>query len=115
MSNIAVYTFSNSYDNYGEVLQYYATQKFLSQRGHHVTLLRFGYKNNCLSFVKKCIKRLLPKRKRILVGEEKIFHEWHEWSDYYSRLHPRHFEKFRRQYFDIQIIWYQIGWIRISP
>lgn len=102
MSNIAVYTFSNSYDNYGEVLQYYATQKFLSQRGHHVTLLRFGYNNKCLSFLKKCIKRLLPKRKRILVGEEKIFHEWHEWSNYYSRLHPRHFEKFRRQYFDIK-------------
>lgn len=102
MSNIAVYTLSHTNDNYGQVLQYYATQKFLSQRGHHVTLLRFGYNNKCLSFLKKCIKRLLPKRKRILVGEEKIFHEWHEWSDYYSRLHPRHFEEFRRQYFDIK-------------
>lgn len=102
MARIAVYTFSNSEDNYGEVLQYYATQSYLQRRGHNVDLLRFKPSITLISKLKRIIKKVLPRKDNKLEGEALIFYEWHKWSEIYSKSHPRYFEKFRQQYFSIK-------------
>lgn len=102
MAKIAVYTFSSTEDNYGQVLQYYATQSYLQQRGHSVDLLRFKSPQTFISPIKSFIKKALPLRNNNLEGDQRIFYEWHKWSDIYSKMHPRYFEEFRQQYFSIK-------------
>ena len=65
---IAVLTFWNSSDNYGQVLQGYALQKYLKKLGHEPYIVRYEEKKTypdifmergLKAFIKRCIKWLL--------------------------------------------------------
>ncbi len=55
---IGILTFFWSNDNYGQLLQCYAFQKFLKDRGHEVFFINYDYRNdiNKTPFIKRCIK-----------------------------------------------------------
>ena len=99
MAKIGIYTFSSSVDNYGEVLQYLATQEYLKQRGHAPYLLRIKMKMPVSYRIKRLVFSVINYIKK--KGKNDVFSEWHRWSDYYEKFHPRHFEEFRLQNFNI--------------
>jgi hypothetical protein len=59
---IGIMTFWRSEDNYGQLLQCYALQKYLRDAGHDAYLIRYDSKNDYikLSVWKKAIKGLNP-------------------------------------------------------
>lgn len=61
---IGILTFFWSNDNYGQLLQCYALQKFLNDRGHEVFLINYDYRNdiNKTPFLIKCLKALNVKK-----------------------------------------------------
>lgn len=56
MAKICVITFANTTDNYGQVLQYLATQEYLKGRGHDSYLLRS--KGHRLTFLSRVVRKL---------------------------------------------------------
>ena len=68
MAKIGVITFSQTLDNYGQVLQYLAIQEYLKSRGHEVSLIRFSYSANFLKRIcrktKKMVKHIIKKEKK---------------------------------------------------
>lgn len=60
--HIGIITFCNTLDNYGQVLQYLATQDYLEARGHSVYLYQsFGHKVSLFNRVKRKIKKVIKK------------------------------------------------------
>lgn len=109
MSKIGVITFSDTTDNYGQVLQYLAIHEYLKQRGHEPFLLRYKSKKTPL------LRRILSKIYHTIVRPLKnttakkselmeLYDRWTEWSERNDILHPRHFEEFREQNFSIKTI-----------
>ena len=98
---IGVVTFLDSLDNYGEVLQYLATQKYLSDRGHDVVLLKepesFSIKPY-LRKLKSSLKSIINQTKN---EKGELFKNWHAVSLANEKIHPRKFESFRSKYFNI--------------
>lgn len=95
MAKIGVVTFSQTLDNYGQVLQYLAIQEYLSLRGHQVYLIRI---DSSVGFIRKIYRKL---KKLIKKKENKAyttFDKWEEITLTNERLHPRGFEKFREKY-----------------
>ena len=88
-------TFWWSEDNYGQLLQCYALQKYLQNAGHDAYLIRYTSSDYVkLSYWEKMLKIFSPvklynfirnKKRRILGLQE-------------SRANPRHFETFRRNH-----------------
>ena len=107
MLKVGVVTYSNTIDNYGQVLQYLATQEFLRDFGCESFLLRVKKKiplwkrlsAPLYRFVKKIIKR--DNLSLIAQQKGKIIRSWHVVSNRLEKKHPRYFENFRRQYFNI--------------
>ena len=70
MSNkkeIGIITFSNTLDNYGQVLQYLATQEYLESRGHYAFLYKpLGSSGTTYSKIKHKLRRALKKVLRLL-------------------------------------------------
>lgn len=92
---IGVVTFYETQDNYGQVLQFYALNKFLNMLGHEVFLLR------CNKTHKRNIMRLVC---NIATSPSKYLFEIkrrYRHSKYLSeiRSHPRNFDEFRIKYF----------------
>lgn len=124
MIKIGILTFAFTKDNYGQVLQYLATQEFLKQKGYEAILVEpSGWAISKLERIKKLIKNKIsrttsvfgfPKRDIVLHNnvhyklselEEKknnIFRHWAEVSDRKEKEHPRQFEQFREKYFNRQ-------------
>lgn len=121
---IGILTFCNTLDNYGQVLQYLATQEFLSKRGHDVFLYKsLGHRKISLFRIKRKLKKYMTNlfsllRKpcsisrniventdaQILQHEmEKriIFQEWAEITERYEAENPRYFDEFRNKNFQI--------------
>lgn len=108
---IGVVTFFESKSNYGNVLQYLATQTFLEKRGHEVTLLGNTKKKSIKDILKKwvvgtplysfylyfALRNVSEEDKR---RDEKFRHQ-SRIEDKQERLHPRHFDEFRNRYFHI--------------
>jgi len=93
---IGIMTFWWSEDNYGQLLQCYALQKYLQNEGHDVYLIRYDPRGDYTksSIWKKILKvsnpvtlykYLLYKRRKVINMREK-------------REHPRNFEGFRNEY-----------------
>lgn len=118
MAKIGVLTFANTIDNYGQVLQYLATQEYLCNRGHEVLLLNItGHLPTLRQRIKRKLRVTLqtifprtkpnasPKIVYELPAEEmakaKVFDYWAEVTNRTEVLHPRHFEDFRRKHFNI--------------
>lgn len=92
MAKIGVITFSQTLDNYGQVLQYLAIQEYLATRGHKVYLIReYSYIKKLKQFLKRFL--LIKKQKKVAVT---TFEKWAECTAKYEALHSRQFEKFRK-------------------
>lgn len=113
MSKIGVVTFANTLDNYGQVLQYLATQEYLSEFGHDVYLLNpYGHRKSFLNKVRNRLSRIFKAITTQSVkcdGEtlsekdsekQKIFKKWGEITNRNEQLHPRNFSEFRKKYFN---------------
>ena len=108
MAKIGVITFSDTTDNYGQVLQYLAIHEYLKQRGHEPFLLRYKSKKSPLW--RRVLSNLYhsifstpkpaPEKSELM----KLYDRWTEWSEKNNVLHPRYFEEFRKNSFDIQTI-----------
>ena len=94
---IGILTFYWSKDNYGQLLQAFALQKFLKNKGHEAFLIRYNFESKIKQnpLWKRCYKALHPIKlynflKRRMT-RKKIQAE---------RLqHDRHFDDFRKNYF----------------
>jgi len=93
---IAILTFYWANDNYGQVLQCYALQKFLRDAGHDAYVIRYDPRNDIVPlrapFLHK-IKKALNPRKVIeyVKGQRRIRMARNE-----AYSHPRRFDEFRR-------------------
>lgn len=117
MAKIGVYTFDFTKDNYGQVLQYLATQEFLKSLGHEATLL--GMKGACPTLcgkLKWVLRRIALKIRGVLIRSQQscesqrqpsseadakkaLFAQWEACTQRQEREAPRHFEEFRERYF----------------
>ncbi len=93
---IGVMTFWWSEDNYGQLLQCYALQKYLRDLGHEAYLIRYHPDNDIVkdSLIKKCYKALSPKKlynfAKNRINRKKLEIE--------RKNNDRQFEVFRQKY-----------------
>ena len=110
MAKIGVITFSETKDNYGQVLQYLAIHEYLKQRGHEPYLLRYQAKKR--SIIRRILSKIYhynfisstkqtPKKNSDLM---ELYAKWTEWSERNDIIHPRCFEIFRKRFFNIKTI-----------
>ena len=61
---IGIMTFWWSNDNYGQLLQCYALQKYLRDLGHDAYLIRYNFETDFLKipFFLRCLKYVNPKK-----------------------------------------------------
>ena len=126
MIKIGILTFAFTKDNYGQVLQYLATQEYLKQKGYEATLVEpsgwetsrwnrrkkrikslFSFIVHSLGFLKaKSTPQLVQPNKTCESELEKqkniIFRQWAEVTERKEKEHPRQFEHFREKYFNRQ-------------
>ena len=109
MAKIGVITFSDTTDNYGQVLQYLAIHEYLKQRGHEPFLLR--YKSKKSPIIRRILSKIYhavikPTKKTPVKKSElmELYDRWTEWSKRNNNLHPRHFEEFRSKFFKLKTI-----------
>lgn len=80
---IGVLTHLRSEDNYGQILQAYALQKYLISKGHYAYLLQYYSENNksnkYLFFIKRCIREIIG-----LVSQSR--HEAYAKVQFYQKL-----------------------------
>ena len=81
-------------NNYGQILQGFATLKFLNSLGHVVSLLQVPYRidNSFITKAKKIVLRLLGKGK-----QNSDFINWNENVIRESKVHPRYFSCFIKE------------------
>lgn len=93
---IGILTFWWSNDNYGQLLQCYALQKFLRDAGHDAFLIRYNPKNDYVKtpFLVRCLKALNPILLCRYVRHKIDARESREEAS----LHDRHFGDFRAKY-----------------
>lgn len=116
---IGTVTFSDSKENYGQILQCYALIKFLRNIGHESFLIRIRH----LDEDKRCFtKKILDKLKILFsnklisiikeISEQKRQHRNMERS---ILAHPRHFEEFIKKNIPSTPIWYNDTTILQNP
>lgn len=107
MAKICVITFANTTDNYGQVLQYLATQEYLKGRGHDSYLLRSkGHKRSVLTKIIRKLKFYVFPPKPMVYSELELkqIEEYGRWWNIAAEMevkYPRHFEDFRKQNFQM--------------
>ena len=94
---IGIITLWGTKDNYGQVLQAYALQKYLMSRGHDVYHIKYAIKGKNLNeqiteLIKHPIKRLKAILKRIFVLNKSI-----KEGQKFALEHPRGFDEFRNK------------------
>ena len=97
---IGILTFWWSNDNYGQLLQCYALQKYLRDAGHDAFLIRYDSRNDFIRtpFILRCLKALNPVllckflqyKIQHKINSKKLLEE--------SKLNDRHFDDFRAKY-----------------
>lgn len=118
MAKIGVVTYSQTTDNYGQVLQFLATKLFLEELGHEVRLLRPRGHNKDVAarILRRVLGRLgLSKieNKNCLclspkeMAKQELFEKWAKVTEKQENEHPREFEKFRRIHFKIDKATYE--------
>ena len=107
MKRALVYTFSETLDNYGQVLQYLATQIFFEKSGVEASVLRISpHKRNSLlvTLFKKILKAIVLFLNKFRFREtplESFFKQAKRITIENEKAHPRFFEDFRKKYFKI--------------
>lgn len=120
MAKIGIVTFTGTIDNYGQVLQYLATQEYLKTLGHSASLVvPNGYRKTLPRRVKWKLQRICNKAKSLFLGnkdkvvlasqedavEQKkisVFKHWAEVSQRKELECTRKFNQFRDAYFSQQ-------------
>ena len=118
MAKIGIITFNFTKDNYGQVLQYLATQEYLKSLGHTPILVEpnrwkrtfprlikwsiqiiYGYLKSIASqFTTHKTNSIVKKE----IEKENTFKKWAIITEQQERTHPRHFNDFREKYFSHQ-------------
>ena len=93
---IGILTFWWSNDNYGQLLQCYALQKYLRDMGHEAFLIRYNYQNDVKKspLVIKCFKALNPVKLCRYFASKK--HSADVLAE--QQKNDRHFDGFREKY-----------------
>lgn len=105
---IGLVTFSSSYNNYGQVLQAYATQEYLKSHGHNVFLIREveSKKGKLRFWLKVILKKILfilthsQKVRKSLESQMRPINNNRAFLEE-EKKHPRFFEEFRQKHFQI--------------
>lgn len=95
---IGILTYWWSNDNYGQLLQCYALQKFLRDRGHEAFVIRYDYTSDIptTSFPVRCLKAMNPARLlRFVLYKKHLRDVVRE-----QKKNDRHFDDFRDQYIE---------------
>ncbi len=93
---VGILTFWWSNDNYGQLLQCYALQKYLRDAGHDAFLIRYNSQND---FTRSPVFiRLLKALNPILLFKYLNYRVNSRKSIVEAKLHDRHFEDFRNKY-----------------
>ena len=96
---IGISTFSTTLDNYGQVLQYLATQEYLKSLGHDpylIVIKQFKLKVEIKKLLKKIFYTIFPNK---ISEREYKYRIILENSKLNEIKHPRNFEQFREKYF----------------
>lgn len=94
MAKIGVITFTDTLDNYGQVLQYIATKEYLESRGHNAYMLRNENDNFFIAKLKRSVKRyFMP----CISGTYAEYARWDKSIVKNEKIHPRKFENFRNR------------------
>lgn len=96
MKKLGLVTFSNTYDNYGQMLQTLATIEFFKHRGYDVYLLR--QKLPLINWLKRKTHRIL---KALGLEAKTDFDKWRKATMAELERHPREFELFREKHFNL--------------
>ncbi len=119
---IGVVTYWNSDDNYGQVLQCYALQRYLRSRGHDVFLIRYLPKSNSLPLLQKARKYLSPKGIAYLLSKQRkndkrTYREEERLRAINQELNKkRHFDDFRREHIhSSEVVYHDLREIRDNP
>lgn len=111
---IGIVTFNSTKDNYGQVLQYLATQIYLEKRGHDVFLYETkGHRRYSLIKVYRKIRKILGIKKQLPISLEEdyekqiIFQKWANLTNKYDQEHPRYFMEFRNTHFHQKQCYYE--------
>lgn len=93
---IGILTFWWTNDNYGQILQCFALQKFLNDLGHDAFLIKYNYTDDVLanSFIRKCIGALNPIKVIKFLIEKKN----NKIIEKEVKENNRHFEDFKNTY-----------------
>lgn len=96
---IGIMTFWESQDNYGQILQCYALQKFLQNKGHDAFLIRYRKKIEPISLLKRiCALMVDLIRKPDYFHQRKMMKRFKELNDIQvqeNKKHPRFFDSFK--------------------
>lgn len=95
--NISIISIWNSKNNYGQVLQCYALQRLLMERGHNVSHIRYEVKKNKGFLIKNMIKWIL----RFVVFPKKTICKYKELKKKENENLCRDFDGFRKK----ELIW----------
>ena len=93
---IGIVTFWWSQDNYGQLLQCYALQKYLRNAGHDAYLIRYDPRGDYIKtpIWRKILKAFNPvKLSKYLLNRKRMFDDVHEKIN-----NPRKFDEFRNKY-----------------
>ena len=93
---IGIITFWWSEDNYGQILQCYALQKYLRDAGHDAYLIRYDPRNdyNKTPFLVRSLKALNPvKLYNYIWNKVRVYRASKE-----QKIYPRYFSEFRKRY-----------------
>ena len=88
---VAVITFFQSQDNYGQLLQCYALQNTLRKLGHKPYLIRYGFHQEFFHWLKK--KNIITKR-----GRSNTLHQIIQFVNPQKEVLDRGFDAFRKKY-----------------
>lgn len=88
---IAIITFFQSQDNYGQLLQCYALQKALRQMGHKPYLIRYGFHERYFHWLKK--KNILSPK-----GRHEAYRQFKEAFFHRNKSSNRGFDSFRKKH-----------------
>lgn len=103
---IGIISFWDTTNNYGQILQCFALQKFLRNLGHDAVHIKYQLPWYHKTNKKKSIKflniikdfsfvRLISHK---LLGKGNVFYNLHAEQTKQDKIHPRHFESFRKKY-----------------
>lgn len=122
MAKIGIITFNFTLDNYGQVLQYLATQEYLKELGHKAILVEpNGWRKTFFRYIKWTFQVLGGFLKRITlckfhtankknsaiesreIKKQVLFKQWATITENQEKNHPRHFNEFKKKFFSFML------------